>query len=230
MSARDDMVFRPSLGTKHGTDAVARARTERKLAEKLGKRGPVAKFLRARIARASMRIASAAAGGARIGAAARGGAPVPGVLGKVGTAGVAALLVAGVVTLRLASGQPLEGTGAYLNKLILGDLDDEARAKMTTRRQFESDADLTRIAGNTGVNSQLVSVAADLQRLNLRDEIAKSAIEAAFPVDNLLDMLILRAQKAFLAAWQGAGGDAAVQTFRKNYGETINRAQRAGAR
>jgi hypothetical protein len=152
-------------------------------------------------------------------------------LPKLGLVGgvFAALVTAGVVTLRLATGQPLEGTGELVNRMLLGDLDDEARATMAVRRRFEADPDLTRIAGREGrVNAQMASVAEDLRRFAFEREVGERAFREEFPANNRLDMIILRARAVFLRAFNGAGGPGAVERFRSNYGEAINKARGKG--
>lgn len=140
-------------------------------------------------------------------------------------AAVKALVTAGLVTLRLASDKPLEGTGAMLNRIFLGDLDDEARAKMATRQKIQGDADLARIIGQEGgANSQIASVANDLFALAKRRELGRSLLEEEFPANGLLDMLIVRARDAFMRAWNGSGGPQRVEKFRAKYLATINSA------
>jgi len=134
----------------------------------------------------------------------------------------AAVLVAGVTTLRLATGQPLEGLGATMNKWFLGDQDDAARAKMATRRQLESDEELSRIVGirneqGLKMSPQISQIADDLFAMNLRREKGATAIREAFPIDSTLDMLILRAAGAFRGAWKKAGGPEAVEDFKEKH-------------
>lgn len=222
MSRRDDMVFRPSLGPQARPTAPVRAREDRRIAESVeGRGGRVSVAARLVALRAARRLARrqhvARSGSRRLAAARTGGAGLRGIrlLGGV----VTAFVVAGVVALRIASGQPLEGIGAQVNRMLLGDLDDHARAKLATRRQLQADPDLARIVGQQGeVTPQIAALGRDLYELNLRDEKAKSLFAEAFPANNVVDMLILRGAEALKRAWSGAGGAAAVTKLERGYG------------
>jgi len=235
MSDRDDMVFGVSLGPQLQASAPVRAREERR--EAGARRGPLRRLIEARAKRqavlAGVRAASrrVAVGAARYGASglARAGSRL--VASPVGAV-VAALAVAGLVTLRLATGRPIEGMAEDLNKMFLGDIDDAARANMATREQFKGDAEIARIVGQEGkANRQVMKLAEDIRKLNMQREVGASLLRSELPSNNLLDMLILRAAQAFTDAWQGTGGPAAVERFRTVYGETINKAGgKGGAR
>ena len=165
-------------------------------------------------ARASSRIIGAGARGAGRGVARLGARAAGTPVGLI----VGALAIAGVVALRLASGQPLEKTGEIINQMFLGDLDNEARAKMRTRDQLESNPDLLRIAGQDGFNSQLKDVADNLYNINKRDVDGEELFRREFPSNNILDMLILRARDKFVALWKGNGDDAKLATMVERLG------------
>jgi hypothetical protein len=243
MSERDDMLIGTNFGGPPQAAAVSRAREERHAAGM--RKGLLRRMIqtgmhrRAAAGAARLALGEKAVGFARgtanaaslarmgPGAMARGAARLVSPVGLL----LGALAVAAVVTLRLASGQPLEGTGEQLNQLFLGDLDEESRAKTATRGQMAGDQDLARVVGQQGkVNSQIHSVAADLQRMNKEREVGATLMRREFPVNNMLDMLILRGRDAFLAAWRGSGGADATDKFRTNYGELINGPAGSGAR
>lgn len=231
MTLRDDMVFIPSLGPPHQPTAQVRARQERKLAGTKKRRGVLAKLraartmkrrkTRTRRKKSGNRMVNVARGGASSlarGAAARiGGRAIATPIGAV----LGALLVAGIVTLRLATGKPLEGTGAMINRMVLGDMDDEARAKMAVRQRFQGDDDLARIRaadGDAGANVQLTSVADDLVKMETRNQVGASLIREAFPVNNIVDMLIVRAKDKWLELWKGEGGPAKLDEVMERVG------------
>lgn len=234
MSTRDDMVIRPTLDEAPGASVSLRAQEER-LVDQLQK-GKLARRLRAAAqASAKRRLAARAARARRMSTVARAGSAAVRGAGSAAARGIgrlgaraagtpvgliaAAVIVAGVVTLRLASGQPLEGTGEAVNRMILGDTDDEARAKMATRAQFGGDSDIARIVGQEGkVNSQVRSIAEDIQRINFRDEKGASLLREAFPSNNALDMLILRARDKLLEFWNGTGGPGKVEEIGRRIG------------
>ena len=125
----------------------------------------------------------------------------------------------------------MEGIGEQVNRMLLGDLDEDARAAIATRRQLAGDSDVARIAGQQGrVNSQIRSIADDIRKLHKRDEIGATLFREEFPANNVIDMLILRGRDAFLAAWTGNGGPDNVERFRDTYGEVINKARGEGYR
>jgi len=232
MTQRDDMVFAPDIGPQRAASARVRAREDRALA-RARKRGGVLSKLRSahqisrlrpmsRAARSASRVgafarsgaAGAARGASRLGARAL-ATPIGAIAGAV--------LVAGVVALRLATGEPLEGTGAMVNRMILGDMDDTARAKTATRQQLQGDSELTRIVGVEGkANSQIVAIADDLFKLNKRDELGASLLREAFPANSTLDILIARAAQAFRDAWVGADGPGATAQFKAKYKSARN--------
>jgi len=119
---------------------------------------------------------------------------------------VTALIVGGAVALRLGSGKTYEQMGDELNNMLLGDMDEQARAKMTVRHRMQGDELLTRIRAQSGAgNAQINRIAEDLFRVEKQYEDGKAMIERAFPVNNTIDMLVLRASDAFKRAWQMNG-------------------------
>ena len=133
------------------------------------------------------------------------------------------------MALRLGTGTPLEGLGERLNSAVLGDMDDEARAKMTVRRRFQSDEALAYIAGEAGRNKpnpQLVRLADDLTKYEQRLEIGASAFRRELPVNNLFDMLIL----AIVGAWNAGGGEAKAEEAMRRIASHTNADTKAGGR
>lgn len=208
MTRRDDMVFRPTLGRELRASAPTRARAERRLARERRKGGIFHRLALARVARGKSRAQR------RRKTRKRKAKSPAGPLGAV----AAGITVAGVVALRLASGEPLEKTGATINRMLLGDLDEEARAKMATRQRLTGDSEIARIVGREGaVNSQIASIAKDLQDMAMRREVGKSLLKEDLPVNSLLDNLIVRAKNALEKSFTNSGGPAAFEGLKQNY-------------
>ena len=136
MASRDDMLMIPRLEEGQSASFV-RAREERQLAKfGKGRRGTlrrIAKIKAARVAKSKLargrgRRLHAARGGMGLGTAARVGR----VMNPVGLAVVSAVVIGGIAT-RLSTGKSFANVGAGLNKAILGDLDERARADAQTR-------------------------------------------------------------------------------------------------
>lgn len=167
------------------------------------------------ITRSSRRVVAAATRGEMGAGTAR---AVASPLGLI----AAGVIVAGVVALRLSTGQPLEGTGEYLNKMILGDLDDESRAKTAVRKHFTDDSELTRIAARAGgVTAQMARLQKDLFKQAREREIGATMFRQQYPVDNVIDMLILRVVTGIKAAWNGDGVATSMERFKSNYAKSI---------
>ncbi len=230
MSRHDAIIFRVDLGAEEAkSSAPVRARAERALDRARGEKSvwsrlqTVRRFRQIKRTLSSVRSARAAFGRARAGLAAeaeglaaRAGSRVVGT--PVGAI-AAALIVAGVAALRLASGKPLEGTGEAVNRMLLGDMDDEARARMHVGERFGSDADLSRIAAQTGglANPQINALASDLVKLEKQKELGASLFREQFASNNMVDMLILRARDAAIEGWHTAGGEDKLATFEQRY-------------
>lgn len=198
-------------GTRHEKSLWSRLRTVQRF-RKIKRTFSSIKGARAAFAEARAGLAASAEGGiARVGARAA-ASPV----GLIATA----LIVAGVTALRLATGQPLEGTGEAINRMMFGDMDDEARARMGVGAKFDSDHDLLRIGAQSGgVNPQVAAVAKDLTKLELDRQKGASLFREKFASNNLVDMLILRGRDAIVAGWQTAGGPSALDSAHRGYSQ-----------
>tara|TARA_Y100001938_G_scaffold146773_1_gene226427 strand:+ start:444 stop:1205 length:762 start_codon:yes stop_codon:yes gene_type:complete len=223
VTQRDDMVVRPTLGPQQQASAKTRAREERRIARAHGKGGVLRRLrmaqqmrrrrrrlhvARQRQKRKAMQMAGRAAIGrgatavagaagariaARVGAGALFSNPVTGVL--------AALAVGAAISHKLYTGKSFEQMGDQLNDMLLGDLDDEARAKMTVRHRFQGDELLSRIRGREGkVNSQLSRLHSDLLSIEKEREVGRSLIVSQFGVDGTWDMLLKRFEDKYIRA------------------------------
>ncbi len=236
---RDAMVFEVDFTAEEQTHAApVRARGDR-LAHRTTRKGglfdhlaTVQKYRRARRALFTAGRAARALGWAERGAGAaletamtRAGARV--AVGNPVGAIVAAVIVAGVVALRLGTGQPLEGTGEAVNRMILGDADDKARASMAVRQRYSDDPVLSRILAqkgldaNNGLPADLAKMSAGDVQIELEKERGASLFREHLGVNNTLDMLILRAAEKLKQAWRDFGGPAAVDGLHRNYQNRI---------
>jgi len=230
---RDDMVLIPRFDTQYSGSAQHQAREERRTAA-LGKKRSVLrriakaraarKLRRARTARSGRRAVSAAKGArgamkaaSAVGRQVAGGAGRAAVANPIGAI-VAAVVVAAVVAIRLGTGRSMENMGAQVNKMLLGDSDEEARSYMDTRKRFSGDRHIVRMIAQDGANnSQLKSIFDDIREA--REEELKGASkfleDDMFQVNSTLDILILRAAGLFTQGWVAAGGNEAVEKLRR---------------
>lgn len=226
MSSRDDMVMVLRLGKETKPTAPVRARMERRLGQATrGKRGALGRL--AKVAGAK-RLAKSATSRVPIGrAAARGlGGAARGAAGRAvavsaGTI-VASGVVAAAVALKLITGQSFENMGQAVNNMLLGDLDEQARAEQDVRRRFQGDPDLSYLAGRQdGVSAQTQALARDLIKVRKRELDGQTALMTAIdiPGATIWDQLILRAKSVLTRAWNDKGGPAAMAKLEKSYGE-----------
>jgi hypothetical protein len=246
MTQRDDMVFTPDIGATDKASARVRGVEERRLFNAKKKGGLIHRMrqlkrlrqLRKRRAgrpgRSSNTAARLAARGT--GSAARGaarGLVTRSLFTPIGAI-VAFAAVVGLVALRLGTGMPIEGMGEQINRMILGNADDEARAWNTTKQQLRSNPHITSLLGREyatamkaglaapAFNSQIRVIADEFQRQNVRDEKGRTLLREMFPVNNTLDILILRARDAIVAAWNANGGQAAAQKLANRLGSYVS--------
>lgn len=119
---------------------------------------------------------------------------------------IALLLLAGAVTLRLISGKSFEQMGDIMNKMVLGDSDDAARASMRTREELvgnEYVANYARVYGQAALQPTFDRI---FQR-RLMEAKGASIVREQYQVNGFFDQLILRLSDAIKEAWKDAGGD-----------------------
>jgi len=195
MADRDDMVLIPRVDEGKSSSFV-RAREERQLSKfGKGRRGHLrrlAKIKAARVARKKlarrrgMRVA-AARGGVGVGTAGKAAR----VMNPVGLGIMAAVVVGGIAT-RLSTGRSFANLGAGMNKALLGNLDERARADNSVRGQMQSDNDLMRAAGQSGVTDQMASIFKDMRDLKQKELEGASLIneDAHFQSAGTTELLI----------------------------------------
>lgn len=110
-----------------------------------------------------------------------------------------AALAVGTFT-RLATGDPLAAPGEALNRMILGDEDDAARAKRHTREWLESNEDAMLTVGRAvergdNVPDDIVSIGQGYFQRELTREKGLSKLREAFPIKSVLDMAVDRVKE-----------------------------------
>ena len=224
MTDHDAMVIRPRLRGDEAArevDARARAREERREHRHIRdrKKSTVARLMRAKMARKVMRRRNRAMQrrssmkGARKGLAKSGAGRL---IGAVGGGKLMMVAVSLLVVQRLASGQSFENAGAHLNRKLLGDLDDKARAGITVRKRLSADSDLAYMRGqDEKFATEIEAISESMYDFELRREQFRSRVmeDKHFQVNSTLDQLILRARDAFLTMWNASGGPALLEWF-----------------
>lgn len=230
MTSVDDMVLTPTVGDVAQPAARQRAKALRRMYGAARKKATLSRIMQFQALRRIVRRQRYGKALDNAGKLARkgAGAVTGGRVGRATTAlnpvtiAVAGLVVASVAALRLGTGQSFGNMGAQVNNMLLGDLDDEARAAMDVRNQLSGDADIARIVGKEGkVNAQIRSVAGDLRRLATERQKGLSVFreDTTFQVNNILDQLILRARDKFKQSFGSSGGGAALDKLQRKYSE-----------
>lgn len=221
MSRTDDMVIRPALDAPDVTPAREEAR-ERRLLEKTRRSRLLERVRQARRIKLARDALSGRSRGRTLNAArgargARGpGGFVPGGAGRFARGRVApragaatpvglivsALAIAAIVAARIITDVPFEAIGTGINKQVLGDLDERARAASAVRGRLAGDPNLARVVGQSGtMPMQVVKIGEDLLRFEKQRQDGRAAIEERFPVNGLADNVILRGVELWKAAW-----------------------------
>ena len=221
MSLRDDMVIRPRAVLGEHNSVRERAKAKRRdHAHRKGKRGLFQRLVRAKTAKKAIRRSGLlkAPGVKRVAGAGR-------AAGRAGArllANPAALIIAGLAAVavvggRIASGRPFEGVGQDVNDLLLGSMDDEARAGLRARNDLLSDPHILRLVAEKGEVGQGVrDIFNGLKKVYTQQQIGISMLRSEFPVNTTLDLLIVRGKDAFMRAWNAGGGPEAVRECREH--------------
>lgn len=208
MTGREDMVFRPDLGPLRRPTVRARAKEARVLQRAESRKGPlrgVRNIAAVQAGRKLRRRTNRRRGKPGIGAA----SVARGAIGRtpVGLI-IGGLLVAGFVGLRLASDRPLEGLGNDLNRIFLGDLDEQGRAKATVRNSIPPRVQewLQQFDGKQ-LPPAFVRHMQDRIDYETKRQKGITKIREAIPMDSQLELWILAVRDAFVSAWEAMNGD-----------------------
>lgn len=213
MSDRDDIVIRPNLGPlrPHEHSPRDRAKQARRLDQAIRRKdGVITRLLRARSKLGAARVAGTLGRRAAAGFAERAGGRFAGraVFSPVGAV-VAAVAVGVVVAARLASGRTFENMGQEVNNLLLGDLDENARASMQARTSLEGRDDVMQmLARGDRVQGQLRTVFDGLRRVKKKELDGRTLFlsDPDFQVNGKIDQVIERAAEQFKERVLGGNG------------------------
>ena len=127
---------------------------------------------------------------------------------------VTPLPAAAIVAARILADRPFEGIGQELNETLLGDLDDDARAAMNVRSYLGQQPHvMAMLATHAGVATHLNRVKQALHEIDKDRQHGTSVLNQEFPVNGMLDMLILR-------LWESIGKGAAKHHLAEKLDET----------
>lgn len=131
--------------------------------------------------------------------------------------GIGALAVIGP---HLWQGGSMESLSAELNSLILGEADDDARARGQARDYLTSNRALVAHVGQKGISPALERIMADLSdRAKVRERGASEILKAkAFASHGTIEQLLQKLRAAFLRGWNGTGGNQELDRVKKRLG------------
>lgn len=212
----DAIVIEPDLGGVVEPNARERAKTERIIAQAMRSGGPV-DFLtqRGRLRRSAQRASTAKKlfRARTVLSAGKGFIRSPaGVL-------AAGLVIGGMVAARAITGEPLEAMGNRINAILLGSLDEKARASLSTRERLAGNPDLLRKVGSEGaIGSDVRRIFDDLYKVELARQVGATSFREMFPVDTTFDMLVKRAESALRGKVKEHDIEGGVARLQKAYG------------
>ena len=226
MSGRDDMILRPTIREVHGTDAAARSRVGRRVPEQAEGRGLFARLARQRAARrlAEMRRSRGAvsrAAGRRMGGAAGRSMTgrVIGGAGKMGrfmfnpaTAAGMVGLAAGMYAASRTTGVTMSEIGQFINNMVLGDVDDEGRARTMAAEKVMADPNVAAFIGRRGAVDQEIKDAIRIMAEAERpQQIGASAIATEFPAVDDFELYLRALERGFSEGWDANEGQEAAR-------------------
>lgn len=222
---REAMVIRPDIGEAESALAklpgAKQAAELSRLAAAVRERQIAGRVLR----HVAANRALAGAGGATVRSAASGfmGAAAGGASrAALGAAGSALLAVGAVAIIgpHLWQGGSMETLSAEFNSLLLGEADDDARARGAARDYLSGNAALVAHVGRKGVSPALERIMRDLSdRGKVRERGTSEILKAkAFASHGTIEQLLQKLKAAFLRGWNGSGGDSSLYLVRSRLG------------
>lgn len=213
MTDRDDIVIRPNLGPlrPHEHTPRDRAKQARRLDQAIRRKdGVIARLMRARRNLGTARVVGSLGRRAVAGFSESAGGRFAGraVFSPVGAV-VAAIAVGIVVAARLTSGRTFENMGQEVNNLLLGDLDENARASMEARTELEGRDDIMQMLANGDrVHGQLRTVFDTIRRTKKRELDGRTLFlsDPEFQVNGKVDQLIERGAQQLKERVLGGNG------------------------
>lgn len=228
MSGRDDMILRPTIQETYGNDAAGRSRVDRRVDEhsrgrglfsRLARRRAAQHLARNRVTRSAVRntglrksiggaLASTAtrsmAAAGRFGRFMLNPTTAAGMLGSF-----AALYAAKEIT-----GKPMSQLMQIMNNYVLGNVDDEARARVGIGQRLSADQNLVQHIGRRGQIDDEIRQAANLMYESERSiEIGQSIIGTDFPALDSFDVLIRIFEREFSEGFASNNGKQHLATL-----------------
>ena len=107
-----------------------------------------------------------------------------------------------------------------IGAVILGEADDDARARGQARDYLTSNRALVAHVGRKGISPALERIMGDLSdRAKVRERGASEILKAkAFASHGPIEQLLQKLKAAFLRGWNGSGGDQELDRVRKRLG------------
>lgn len=137
-------------------------------------------------------------------------------VGLIATAVVTASLVAS----RLITGRSTENMGQQVNNLLLGDLDEQARAKMESRQMLSGNSHIARAAAFSGGPTDQMKHVFDAMVKERETElrgIAAINTEKHFQSDSMIDQLAVRFAALLKDEWNAIGGESLLRGLKLAY-------------
>ena len=227
MSGRDDMVMRPTLEEVHGTDAATRGRVSRRIQEqesgrglfsRLARRRAAERLARRRVGRAGVRnlagrrtmgMALRSTAGRALAAAGKTGRFM---LNPATATGMLGLFAATYAASRM-TGATFSEVGQFLNNNLLGDIDDEGRARTMAAEKILSDPNVAAHIGRRGQIDAEVKQAVELMYQAERpQQTGGSQLATAFPAIDDFELYLRAIERGFSKGWDASyGNEAAVR-------------------
>lgn len=221
MSGRDDMILRPTLEDVHGTDAATRGRVSRRIQEqesgrglfsRLARRRAAERLARRRVGRAGVRnlagrrtagMALRSTAGRALAAAGKTGRFM---LNPATAAGMVGLFAASYAASRM-SGASFSEVGQFLNNTLLGDIDDEGRARTMAAEKVISDPNVAAFIGRRGqVDSDMRKAVELMYESERPQQIGASQLATAFPAIDDFELYLRAIERGFSSGWDAREG------------------------
>lgn len=140
------------------------------------------------------------------------------------TIAIAAVVVAGLVVTRLATGRSFENMGENLKQVVLGPMTAEAAASTRAREELlGNDGLMAMVSPGSSAMDQSAFVARITAAVNRTEQIGRDAIAAdkAFQTNGTLDLMILRFAELMKKSWESAGTKSLLDEVARRLGNLI---------
>jgi hypothetical protein len=136
--------------------------------------------------------------------------------------GTLAALAVVYVGVKVATGVTNEQIGQDFNDMLLGDMDEEARANMIVRQQLRSNPGVAHLQGQytrarlaekkeDALHPQIAQIADNLRQMEMQRQLGITAIEREKPVKDTLDLMIEALAERIRRVWKELESDPRVK-------------------